>query len=45
LSDEEVAKLKQQYATEGPAERNLGMLFLYIAVLIVIGMLVFALSH
>lgn len=45
LSDAEVEKLKQQYAAEGPAEKNLGWLFIYIAALILVAMLIFGLSR
>lgn len=45
LSEREVERLKQQYEAEGPGERNLGWLFIYVAVLIAVGILIFGLSR
>lgn len=45
LSDQAVEALKQRYAAEGPAEKNLGMLFIYIAALVIIGMFIYVISH
>jgi hypothetical protein len=44
LSDREVETLKQQYKAESVGERHLGWLFIYIAILIVIGILIFGLT-
>lgn len=45
LSDRDVEKLKHEYEAEAPGERNLGWLFIYIAVLILVGLLIFGLSR
>ena len=41
LTDEQVEALKHRYAAEGPGEKNLGLLFIYIAALIIVGMLIY----
>lgn len=45
LNDQEVEALKQRYAAEGPAEKNLGMFFLYIAILLIAGLLVYVINR
>lgn len=45
LTDRQVEELRQRYAEEGRSEKNLGMLFIYIAILIIIGMLIYVLTR
>ena len=44
LSEQEVHELKEKYKNEQQGNANLGRLFLYIAMLILVGMLIFSLE-
>jgi len=43
LSDRDVEDLKRRFAAKGTGERYLELLFIYIAALIIVGMLIFSL--
>ena len=44
LSEQKAHKLKERYKNEQQGNANLGRLFLYIAMLILVGMLIFSLE-